>query len=97
MLGRAIVETVALDVIAAWGRLVAARAQIISDQEQVRANKIALNGVKEEEKVGQRTLLDVLDAHDEFVHRGASRPARLHSFSRDRFESLRERGILFPF
>ena len=40
------------DVIAAWGRLVAARAQIISDQEQVRANKIALNGVKEEEKVG---------------------------------------------
>ena len=55
------------DVIAAWGRLVAARAQIISDQEQVRANKIALNGVKEEEKVGQRTLLDVLDAEQELL------------------------------
>ncbi|MDA7949819.1 MAG: TolC family outer membrane protein, partial [Hyphomicrobiaceae bacterium] len=55
------------DVIAAWGRLISARAQIISDQEQVRANKIALNGVKEEEKVGQRTLLDVLDAEQELL------------------------------
>jgi len=54
-------------VIAAWGRLVASRAQIISDQSQVRANKIALNGVKEEEKVGQRTILDVLDAEQEFL------------------------------
>lgn len=55
------------DVIAAWGRLTAARAQIESDQAQVRANKIALNGVKEEEKVGQRTILDVLDAEQEFL------------------------------
>ena len=55
------------DVIAAWGRLIAARAQIESDQAQVRANKIALNGVKEEEKVGQRTLLDVLDAEQELL------------------------------
>lgn len=54
-------------VIAAWGRLVSARAQIISDQAQVGANKIALNGVKEEEKVGQRTILDVLDAEQEFL------------------------------
>jgi outer membrane protein len=54
-------------VIAAWGRLVASRAQIISDQSQVKANKIALNGVKEEEKVGQRTILDVLDAEQEFL------------------------------
>jgi len=54
-------------VIAAWGRLVSARAQIISDQALVGANKIALNGVKEEEKVGQRTILDVLDAEQEFL------------------------------
>ncbi|MCK5550773.1 MAG: TolC family outer membrane protein, partial [Hyphomicrobiaceae bacterium] len=55
------------DVIAAWGRLVSARAQIESDLSQVSANKIALNGVKEEEKVGQRTILDVLDAEQEFL------------------------------
>jgi outer membrane protein len=54
-------------VIAAWGRLVSARAQIESDLAQVSANKIALNGVKEEEKVGQRTILDVLDAEQEFL------------------------------
>ena len=53
------------DVVAAWSRLVAARAQIESDEAQVRANQIALNGVREEEKVGQRTILDVLDAEQE--------------------------------
>ena len=55
------------DVIAAWGELMAARARIESDQAQVRANKIALDGVKEEEQVGQRTILDVLDAEQEFL------------------------------
>lgn len=55
------------DVVAAWGRVMAARAQIESDQSQVRANKIALNGVREEEKVGQRTVLDVLDAEQELL------------------------------
>lgn len=50
------------DVAAAWSRLTASRAQIQSDQDQVDANKIALAGVREEEKVGQRTVLDVLDA-----------------------------------
>lgn len=55
------------DVIAAWGRVMAARAQIESDRAQVKANKIALNGVREEEKVGQRTILDVLDAEQELL------------------------------
>jgi outer membrane protein len=54
-------------VIAAWGRLLSSRAQIVSDLDQVRANNIALNGVKEEEKVGQRTILDVLDAEQEYL------------------------------
>ena len=34
---------------------------------QVRANRTALEGVREEEKVGQRTILDVLDAEQELV------------------------------
>ena len=55
------------DVVAAWSRLVAARAQIQSDEAQSRANQIALNGVREEEKVGQRTILDVLDAEQEYL------------------------------
>lgn len=41
-------------------------------------------------------LLDVLTELEEWEH-GPNRPARLYAFARDRFETLRERGILFPF
>lgn len=54
-------------VISGWGQLDAARAQITSDQAQVSANQVALNGVREEAKVGQRTVLDVLDAEQELL------------------------------
>ncbi|MEL6299690.1 MAG: TolC family outer membrane protein [Pseudomonadota bacterium] len=49
-------------VVSAWALLLAARAQLVSGQAQVDANQIALDGVRAEERVGQRTLLDVLDA-----------------------------------
>lgn len=55
------------NVAAAWSRLVAARAQQRSDQVQVDSARIALDGVREEEKVGQRTLLDVLNAEQEYL------------------------------
>ena len=55
-------------VIAAWSQMQAARAQLVSDQVQVDANRTALSGVREEEKVGQRTLLDVLDAEQELLN-----------------------------
>ncbi|WP_245296861.1 MULTISPECIES: TolC family outer membrane protein [Rhodomicrobium] len=61
-------EAVRANIISAWGVLVSARAQIISDQAQVDANQIALAGVKEEEKVGQRTVLDVLNAEQELLN-----------------------------
>ena len=52
---------------AAWSRMMAARAQLKSDQIQVEANRLALEGVREEEHVGQRTLLDVLNAEVEYL------------------------------
>ena len=52
---------------AAWSQLNASRAQLRSANAQVKANRIALSGVREEEKVGQRTLLDVLDAEQELL------------------------------
>ncbi len=55
------------DSIAAWAALNSARAQLRSDNSQVQANRIALSGVREEEKVGQRTLLDVLNAEQELL------------------------------
>ena len=55
-------------VVAAWSQLQAAQAQLESDHGQVDANRIALAGVREEERVGQRTLLDVLNAEQELLN-----------------------------
>ncbi len=54
-------------VITSWGQLEAARAQIIASQAQVDAAETALNGVREEARVGQRTTLDVLNAQQELL------------------------------
>lgn len=54
-------------VVSAWGQVLATRAQITSSQSQVRANEVALAGVREEAKVGQRTTLDVLNADQELL------------------------------
>jgi len=56
------------DVIANWGILQSSGPAIASAQAAVDANKIALTGVREEEKVGQRTTLDVLDAQRELLN-----------------------------
>lgn len=55
-------------VVQAWSQLTAARAAVESDQVQVNATRTALAGVREEEKVGQRTLLDVLNAEQEALN-----------------------------
>ena len=55
-------ENVRAAVISAWGLLDSSRATVQSDQAQVNASEIALNGVREEARVGQRTTLDVLNA-----------------------------------
>jgi outer membrane protein len=54
--------------VAARSQLEAARAQLESDRVAVESNKVALLGVREEEKVGQRTLLDVLNAELEYLN-----------------------------
>ncbi len=48
-----------------WNQLTAARANIGSTAEQVRAAKIAAEGTKQEQQVGLRTTLDVLNAEQE--------------------------------
>ena len=54
--------------VTAWGQLVAGKAQVASAQSQVTASEIALNGVREEAKAGQRTTLDVLNAQQALVN-----------------------------
>lgn len=58
-------RTVQQAVNASWDRLLAAEASIEAFREEVRANRIALEGVEQEALVGARTVLDVLDAEQE--------------------------------
>jgi outer membrane protein len=61
-------DTTRSNVVTAWGQLVAGKAQVASAQSQVSASEIALNGVREEAKAGQRTTLDVLNAQQALVN-----------------------------
>src|SRR6476660_7110358 len=56
------------NVVTAWGQLVAGKAQVQSAQAQVTASEIALNGVRKEASVGQRTTLDVLNQQQALVN-----------------------------
>jgi outer membrane protein TolC len=52
----------------AWGQLEAAKAQILSTQAQVASSEIALNGIREEARVGMRTTYDILVAQQQLVN-----------------------------
>ena len=60
-------DQVRASVVQGWATLQATKAQIIAAQAQVTASEVALNGVREEARVGQRTTLDVLNAQQELV------------------------------
>jgi outer membrane protein len=55
-------------VVQAWGQLVAGKSQVASAQAQVEASEIAVNGIREEAKAGQRTTFDVLNAQQTLVN-----------------------------
>jgi outer membrane protein len=55
-------------VIQAWSLLEAAKKSISSATGQVSSAEAALNGVREEARLGQRTTLDVLNAQQELVN-----------------------------
>jgi outer membrane protein len=55
-------------VVQAWGQNEAAKAQVQAANSQVYSSEVALNGVREEARVGQRTTLDVLNAQQALVN-----------------------------
>lgn len=55
-------------VVQAWGQNEAAKAQVKAANTQVYSSEVALNGVREEARVGQRTTLDVLNAQQALVN-----------------------------
>lgn len=73
-------DTVRASVVSSWGQLETARAVIRSSQAAVKSAEIALSGVRDEAKVGQRTTLDVLIAQQTLL----SARVALVSAQRDR-------------
>ena len=70
----------------AWAQLEAAKSSIESTSNQVKAAEAALNGVREEARLGQRTTLDVLNAQQELVNArialvGAQRDRLVNSYA----------------
>jgi outer membrane protein len=60
-------EQVRAMIVQFWSQLQAAKSSIQAAQTQVNAQRIALNGITEEYKVGQRTITDVLNAQAQLV------------------------------
>jgi outer membrane protein len=52
----------------AWQSFATAEATIRSNKAQVDANEVAFDGVKQEQQVGSRTILDVLNAEQELLN-----------------------------
>jgi outer membrane protein len=61
-------RTAAETVIRFWRNLDSARSRVVSFEAQVKANEVALNGVRQEALVGSRTTLDVLNAEQELLN-----------------------------
>lgn len=60
-------DTVQANIVTTWSQRDAATAQILATTAQVASAEIALNGVREEARVGQRTTFDVLTAQQTLV------------------------------
>jgi outer membrane protein len=84
------------DVVTAWGQLVAGKAQVSSAQAQVTASEIALNGVREEAKAGQRTTLDVLNAQQALVNARVALVTAQHDRVVASYNVLQRIGRLSP-
>jgi outer membrane protein len=61
-------DQVRMSVTQSWAQLDAAKSSIQSTKNQVTSAEAALNGVREEARLGQRTTLDVLNAQQELVN-----------------------------
>lgn len=84
------------DLVSAWGGLQAGKAQVLSAQAQVTASEIALNGVREEAKAGQRTTLDVLNAQQALVNARVNLVTAQHDRVVASYNVLQRIGRLSP-
>jgi outer membrane protein len=89
-------DTTRATVVQSWGTLEANKAQVASAQAQVTASETALNGVREEARVGQRTTLDVLNAQQALVNARVALVTAQHDRVVSSYQVLAAIGRLSP-
>ena len=82
--------------ISAWERLIAARAVARSAEASVEANRLALEGVRQEALVGTRTTLDVLNAEQELLNAEVTLVSAHRDAQSAAFALLAATGVLTP-
>lgn len=72
------IDQVRAAVVSSFGQLEAGKASITANKAQLRAANLALSGVLEERKVGQRTTLDVLNTQQNVINAQISLASSQH-------------------
>jgi len=92
----AAVREVQRSVNVAWQSYVTARGAIAAGEEQVRAAKIAFDGIREELLVGSRATIDVLDAEQDLLNARISLVNSVRQFNVAAYTLLSAMGRLGP-
>lgn len=83
-------------VVQTWSQLLAAKTQIKAAQSQVTFSEGALNGIRVEARVGQRTTWDVLNAQQTLVNARVGLAAARHDYVVASYNLLAAEGRLSP-
>ncbi|AUQ73743.1 TolC family outer membrane protein [Phaeobacter piscinae] len=87
-------RSVVQDVSEAFVVLEAARASLVSSNEQVRAARVAFDGIREEATLGARTTLDVLEAEQELLNAQTARVQSRANQALAAYALLQAQGLL---
>ena len=82
------------DVVDAISNLVAARASLAASERQIRAARVAFEGVREEATLGARTTLDVLDAEQDLLDAETNRISAQADQYIAAYQGLESMGLL---
>lgn len=80
----------------AWANFIAVQSTIVSRRDQVRANEIALDGVRQEAMVGTRTTLDVLEEEQRYLDSRVELENAVHDEYAAAYQILSLTGELTP-
>lgn len=86
----------AADIVSSWEDLEAARAEIQARRAQVDAARLARDGVRQEADVGERTIIDALDADQEYLDAEVALVSAERNETLARFALAAALGLLGP-